>query len=175
MPHIINARFQINKKLIVPYNDPDSANSRIEAIDDYVAFGAASPITNRVEQSNADGNSNIHHNKRRTLLANLGLRKKNYVAQDTDRGGSNSSIAAPDNLGQENQEQTYGFEPDALNFVLTVVNTHSASTHSSQHFPAMLLVACVSSTTLLLCRLMKMKLRRQCAKKYLMKWKPILE
>lgn len=105
---------QVVKKLLVPYNDPDAANCRLETVDDYVAFGAAAttaagagtPPLAPVDEEQQPPKMRSRGNG---FLGNLVL-KKSHAASGTKGDG-----------GMERNEELYGFEPEALDFVLTMV------------------------------------------------------
>lgn len=100
---------QISRKMLVPYNDPDAANSRLEILDDYVAFGAAAAR----EPTRTHGGSHEKLVKARTrgnaFLGSLVMNK------------SGEQKSASEGRGLVDQSDTFGFEPESLNFILTLV------------------------------------------------------
>lgn len=102
---------QVNKKMVVPYNDPDAANSRLENLDDYVAFGAAAAQLPQRDPSAPSEKPGRPRSRRRSILGGLKMKKS---AQRSNNEG----------LGLYQPAELYGFEPEALDFVLTMVRSH---------------------------------------------------
>ena len=99
---------QVNKKMFVPYNDPDAANSRLETLDDYVAFGAAAARTATRVASSSEKPGRAR-TRAKGFLGSLVMKKSEGEASVTE------------GLGLLDQSKLFGFEPEALNFVLTMV------------------------------------------------------
>lgn len=111
---------QINRKMVVPYNDPDAANSRLENLDDYVAFGAAAVQMSTHVPSTTE-KPGPQRSRRKSFLGGLMMKKS------TAHGSINEG------LGLYKQTELYGFEPEALNFVLTMVSCISFWPSAGSH------------------------------------------
>lgn len=101
--------------MMVPYNDPDAANCRLETIDDYVAFGTAAATTPAARAPSAqleDHPSPKMRSRGNGFLGNLVLKKNATQAAAATKGGG----------GNDTHNELYGFEPEALDFVLTMVS-----------------------------------------------------
>ncbi|CDI84170.1 C2 domain-containing protein, putative, partial [Eimeria acervulina] len=104
---------KVDKKMMVPYNDPDAANCRLETIDDYVAFGTAAATTPAARAPSAqleDHPSPKMRSRGNGFLGNLVLKKNATQAAAATKGGG----------GNDTHNELYGFEPEALDFVLTM-------------------------------------------------------
>lgn len=100
--------------MVVPYNDPDAANSRLETLDDYVAFGAAAArMSTRTPSASIENKPGRPRSRGKGFLGSL-VMKKSHVQGSNNEG-----------LGLYKQTELYGFEPEALNFVLTMVRCMS--------------------------------------------------
>ncbi|KAL8429259.1 hypothetical protein Efla_005536 [Eimeria flavescens] len=117
----LRARLQLNKKMVVPYNDPDAANSRVENLDDYVAFGAAASTSTRGRSLSVE-----RPVKQRS-------RRKNFLGSIIT--GRSHRPSLQDGGGQADNTELYGFEPDALNFVLTMADDDEVEENMRDEIP----------------------------------------
>ncbi|CDJ38928.1 C2 domain-containing protein, putative [Eimeria tenella] len=115
---------KLDKKMVVPYNDPDAANCRLEATDDYVAFGAAAaPVATRAFTASLEKNETKPRARGKGFLGGLKMKKSN--------GGQLGSDAD----GADNANELYGFEPEALDFVLTMADEDEVEENMRDEIP----------------------------------------
>ncbi|KAL8436007.1 hypothetical protein ACSSS7_002052 [Eimeria intestinalis] len=107
--------------MAVPYNDPDAANSRLEDLDDYVAFGAAARLQSRGRSASGE-RAPAHARSRRKSFLGGPVVLRSLIG------------ASKDNLQTDNAE-LYGFEPDALNFILTMADEDEVEENARDEIP----------------------------------------
>ncbi|OEH79689.1 c2 domain-containing protein [Cyclospora cayetanensis] len=116
---------KVNKKMLVPYNDPDCANSRLEPLDDYVAFGAAAmPPVNRISTIR-EKHMERPRSRGKGFLGALAMKKSNPM----------EGAYAKENAALHKQSELYGFEPEALNFVLTMADDDEVEENMRDEIP----------------------------------------
>ncbi|KFH02456.1 ferlin family protein, partial [Toxoplasma gondii VAND] len=142
-----------SRKMAIPYNDPDMANLKIEEVDDYVSFKVAPRPqasrlsregTSRDERGKAPGKS-LSGMPGPVARASPGAgeeteKKGDPVAEKKEGGAQAAPPAAPsahqrEALAASPEEETYGFTPEQLNFVLADLEEDDAEEMTRDEVP----------------------------------------